>query len=140
MILLRASVGKKLLITYLSSICLAWKSVSHMRFNSSSQDAFAPWALGLPQRCQICSLPEMRGSSAVEREAKELPQPGHGDQKKGSGTLGTVWSGRVYGPFQNTFTRAFISLLSLNTVLGRTLRWFPYNTLLPGHPKDYCPH
>lgn len=85
MILLRTSVGKKLLIMYLSSICLAWKSVSHMRFNSSSQDAFAPWALGLPQRCQICSLPEMRGSGAAEREAKELPQPGHGDQKEGGG-------------------------------------------------------
>lgn len=77
MVSLHASVGRKLLITCLNSICFAQKSVLQMRFNISSHDALyhGLWT-GLRLMCQICSLSEIRGSCAMEREgAKNLAQP-----------------------------------------------------------------
>lgn len=72
MILLSTSLRKKLLITYLSSICLTWKSVSQRRFNISSQDALHHVLLDrLSLICQICPLSEMRGSCAAERDEKD---------------------------------------------------------------------
>lgn len=88
MTLLRTAVGKKLLIAYLISICLAWKSASQMGFNSSSQVAFALWALGLlrgarfvPYRKerQLCCGERSKGTSTArtggpkrERGGKKL--------------------------------------------------------------------
>lgn len=85
MILVSTSVGKKLLVTYLNSLCFAWKSVSQMRFNTSSHDDLHHGLLDCQSlKCQICSLPEMRGSCAVEREAKEhsTARTGHGDKEE----------------------------------------------------------
>lgn len=134
MVLLRASVGKKLLITCLNSICFAQKPVSQKRFSISSLMLYITGSgLSVSNVPNLFLVWSKRQLCYGDRRGKEpcTARTTWGQRERGKSPRDRAWGGRVCVLFLSTFKWTFTFLLSfysglsLNSVLGRTLKCLP---------------